>query len=486
MIGWLSRYLPNLTRHVAIVRSSWNLQSEAERNKRSITDHEFLPAALEIMEKPPSPGLRRLILMTCAFFTCALIWSIVGAIDIVAVAAGKTVPSGKVKIIQPIEIGAVRAIHVTNGQHVEEGQLLVELDPTVALADESQARAALLASRLIEARNSAILSYLQGDSSGFASPEGTPPANELIEMQFVQTAIAEYEAQVASLKQQIAQRWAERNSTWAEIAKLRQTLPLVDEQLEARRELTRQGTFAKLNLLDYEQRRVEHTQNIEIQLAKAEQALAAATSLEAEIRKLRETFTKIAVTDLLQARDKSTLAAEELRKMIRRREMLQLRAPVSGTVQQLALATIGGVVQPAQTLMIVVPDGTGLEVEAYVLNKDIGFVREGQQVRVKLEAFPFTDYGLVPGVVESISRDAIELSESPAPEPGTNGRPVQQGLVYAARIRLLAKTIKVQNTEHKLGPGLAVQAEIRTGQRKIIQYLLSPIAQSLDEAGRER
>ncbi|CDN93527.1 HlyD family type I secretion periplasmic adaptor subunit [Agrobacterium tumefaciens] len=486
MIGRLSHCLLNLARHVAILRTSWNLQNEAERNKRSITDHEFLPAALEIMEKPPSPGLRGLMLMTCAFFTCALVWSIVGSIDIVAVAAGKTVPSGKVKTIQPIEIGAVRAIHVTNGQHVEEGQLLVELDPTLATADESQARAALQASRLIEARNAALLSYLDGSLAGFTPSEEKQFANEPVEKQFVQTAIAEYEAQVASLRQQIAQRWAERNSTTAEIAKLRQTLPLVDEQLEARRELTRQGTFAKLNLLDYEQRRVEHMQNIEVQLAKAEQALAAATSLEAEIRKLRETFTKAAVADLLQAREKTALAAEELRKMIRRREMLQLRAPVSGTVQQLALATIGGVVQPAQVLMIVVPDGTGLEVEAYVLNKDIGFVREGQQVRVKLEAFPFTDYGLVPGVVESISRDAIDLSESSAPERDDKARPIQPGLVYAARIRLLSTTIKVRSTERKLGPGLSVQAEIKTGQRKIIQYLLSPIAQSLDEAGRER
>jgi hemolysin D len=113
-------------------------------------------------------------------------------------------------------------------------------------------------------------------------------------------------------------------------------------------------------------------------------------------------------------------------------------------------------------------------------------VREGQEVRVKLEAFPFTDYGLVPGVVESISRDAIDLSEYRKPELSDTARPAQPGLVYAARIRLLSTTIKVQNKEHKLGLGLSVQAEIKTGQRKIIQYLLSPIAQSLDEAGRER
>jgi hemolysin D len=211
------------------------------------------------------------------------------------------------------------------------------------------------------------------------------------------------------------------------------------------------------------------------------------TSLEAEIRKLRETFGKTAVTEMVQARDKAQIAAEELRKTTRRREFLQLRAPVAGHVQQLIVATIGGVVQPAQPLMIVVPDGAEIEVEAQVLNKDIGFIREGQPVRVKLEAFPFTDYGLVPGIVEGISRDAIDLSQSNGqPQRDDKGRPVQPGLVYAARIRLLETSIRVRGRQQELGPGLSVQAEIKTGERRIIQYLLSPITQSLDEAGRER
>ena len=136
--------------------------------------------------------------------------------------------------------------------------------------------------------------------------------------------------------------------------------------------------------------------------------------------------------------------------------------------------------------MIIVPDGAEIEVEAHVLNKDVGFVREGQPVRVKLEAFPFTDYGLVPGVVESISRDAIDLSQTNGPQRDDKGRPVQPGLVYAARIRLLETSIRIRDRQQPLGPGLSVQAEIKTGERRIIQYLLSPIAQSLDEAGRER
>ena len=486
MTAWVANRFPTLAKHWAVLRASWGMQNEANRNKRPISDHEFLPAALEIMEKPPSPGLRMLLLMTCAFFTAALLWSVIGKVDVVAVASGKIIPSSKVKTIQPMEIGQVRAIHVGNGQHVEEGQLLVELDPTLASADELQARQNLLAAKLVMARNATLLAYLDGRPATFVVPEGAPALTGAIEEQFVRASIAEYEAQVASLHQQIAQRAAELTSSEAEINKLRLTLPLVNQQLVARRLLTEQGNYARLKLLEYEQVRMEHIQNIDVQLANAEKARAAMNALEAEIRKLRETFGKTAVTELVQARDKAELAGEELRKATRRREFLQLRAPVAGTVQQLVVATIGGVVQPAQPLMIVVPDGAEIEVEANVLNKDIGFVREGQPVRVKLEAFPFTDYGLVPGIVEGISRDAIDLSQSNAPQKDDKGRTVQPGLVYAARIRLLETSIRIRGRQQPLGPGLSVQAEIKTGERRIIQYLLSPITQALDEAGRER
>nr|WP_244749083.1 HlyD family type I secretion periplasmic adaptor subunit [Methylobacterium indicum] len=288
------------------------------------------------------------------------------------------------------------------------------------------------------------------------------------------------------MHQQTAQRAAEFTSAEAEVTKLRRTQPLIDEQLEARRHLTNQGSFARLKLLEYEQQRIEHIRNVEVQLANATRTRLAYTALEAESRRLRETLAKTAVTELPQARDKAQIAGEDLRKAVRRREMLQLRAPVAGTVQQLAVATIGGVVQPARPLMVIVPDGAEIEVEAHLLDKEVGFVRVGQPVRVKLEAFPFTEYGLVPGLVEGISRDAIDLAQSATPQQDDKGRPLQSGLVYAARIRLLQTSFRVRGRDQPFGPGLSVQAEIKTGERPIIQYLLSPITRSLDEAGPER
>ena len=414
MRAWAAATFPTLSHHWQVLRISWRMQDEADCTRKPISDHEFLPAALEIMEKPPSPGLRMLLLLLCGLFAIAILWSAIGKVDVVAVASGKVIPAANVKIIQPIEIGSIRAIHVRNGQHVTKGQLLVELDPTLAGADEAQAGQQLLSSNAVRGRNDALLAYLAGKPARFVPPSGTPTDIANTQARFVHTAIAEYEAQRASLVQQRAEQAAELASSQAEIAKLKMTLPLVERQLQARKDLAEKGYFSKLKMLEYEQLRLEHIQNIEIQQAAAAKARAAIGALDAEIAKLREGFAKGAVTELSEATDKSALAAEELRKSHRRRQFQQLRAPVSGTVQQLAVTTIGGVVQPAQPLMVIVPDGSDVEVEAMILNKDIGFVREGQKVRVKLEAYPFTDYGLIEGVVETISRDAIEQNQQTA------------------------------------------------------------------------
>ncbi len=483
----LSQRFPGAARHVSILRESWRRQDEADRLARPRSDHEFLPAALEIIEKPPSPGLRWLMLSLCGLLLVALIWSIVGRVDVVATASGKVVPAGNVKQIQPIEIGYVRAIHVKNGQHVEAGQLLVELDPTLVGAEAEQASKGLLGAEADAARNAALLSHLGGQSSRFTAPAGTSSDIATTQSQYVRSAIAEYEGERASLIQQRAENSAELAGVGAEISKLEQTLPIVEQQLAARRELSDKGYFSKIRLLEYEQLKIEHVQNIEVQKANAARARATIANIDAQLARLRGSFGKAAATELAENQQKTGLAREEVTKSQRRRAFMQLRAPVSGTVQQLAISTVGGVVQPAQALMIVVPDDAAPVVEARILNKDIGFIREGQPVRVKLEAYPFTDYGIVPGVVESISRDAVDTSEPGAAEQrDRNGRVVQPGLIYTTRIRLLKRSIRVAGRDQPIGPGLAVQAEIKTGERRIIQFLLSPIAQTLDEAGTER
>jgi hemolysin D len=471
-VSAIAERFPTLSRHLAVLRESWRNQNEADRNRRPVEEHEFLPAALEIMEKPPSPGLRYLMLALCSLFTIIVLWSFIGKVDVVAVASGKTLPVANVKLIQPMEIGAVLAIHVRNGQRVRKGQLLIELDNTMAGADEAQATRGLLSARISRARNDALIDHLNGRPARFVAPPGTPEQVVQTQNLVIASAVAEYEAERASLTQSRAERNAELSGSLAEITKLRQTLPLIDQQLEARRDLSAKGHYPKLKVLEYEQLRVEHLQNIQVQESVAAKARAAILNIDAQMARLRQAFAKAASSEMATAEDESSLRGEELRKSERRRSLQQLRSPVDGVVQQLAVHTVGGIVQPAEPLMIIVPSGGEVAVEAQILNKDIGFVREGQAVRVKLEAFPFTDFGLIEGVVETISRDAIQDEK--------------MGLIYSARIRLNRNYISIAGRRQLIGPGMAVQAEVKTGERRIIKYLLSPISQTVAEAGRER
>lgn len=499
-MSYLGDRFPATTRHWNVLRESWRSQNAADREFRPKAEHEFLPAALEIMEKPPSPGLRFLLLLTCGLFVLALIWAVIGKVDVVAVAAGKTVPQGNAKIVQSIEIGGVREIHVSNGQFVRKGDLLIELDPTLASADEAQSEQSLLNARILRARNDALLAYLAGRPASFVAPEGTPPDTEATERAVIRSAIGQYEAELASLTQQRAERSADLLAAQGEIAKLEEALPYIERQLAARSELAERGYYARLQVLEYEQLRAEHIRDIDIQRANAAKARAALGTLEAQQRALRANFGKVAVNELAEANERAGLATEELRKSARRRQYQELRAPVDGVVQQLAVSTVGGVVQPAQPLMVIVPCNSGdarsasscnsgISVEAFVQNKDIGFVRVGQRVAVKLEAFNFTDYGLIEGTVSNLSRDAIDQSQAPAGSVrDENGRPVQPGLVYAAKITLDCSANDKARAAlcDRVRPGMSAQAEIKTGTRRIIQYLLSPISQALSEAGREK
>lgn len=494
-MNMLADRFPTLSQHITVLKESWRHQDEAERSPVERSDHEFLPAALEIMEKPPSPGLRALLLTLCGLFVLAIAWSVVGRLDVIAVASGKTIPAGNAKIIQPIQIGSVRAIHVRDGDYVRAGQLLIELDPTLASAEAAQSDQSLMSANVIKARNDAVLAYLAGQPAIFAAPPGTPAEIVRNQERLVRTAIASYEAERASLRQQRAGKVAERDAAIFELAKLQETLPYLDKQLDARRELAERGHYSKLKVLEYEQARVEHIKNMDVQRATAARATAAMADIDAQLLRLRETFERNAATELADASDKAGSAEQDVLKARKVRQLLQLRAPVDGVVQQLAVSTIGGVVQPAQPLLVVVPCNGGrqspascrsaVEVEAMVLNKDVGFVRVGQRVAVKLEAFNFTDYGFIEGRVVTISRDAVTIDgqhrEEGGPKSAGGASPV-----YIARVALECRQPGSSDLCRRVVPGMSAQVEIRTGTRRIIDYLLSPLAKAASEAGRER
>jgi hemolysin D len=464
-------------------------------NKRAGKRHElaFLPAALEIVETPPTPLAGAIGGTIIALFCIILAWACLGKVDIVAAAPGRIVPTGRTKVIQPFEIGVVRAIHVRDGQSVKAGEALVELDPTIAEAELGHMRSDLMAARLDAARLRAALDGGEDAVAHFQPPEGASPEAINTQRRLLISQIAEHEAAIKSLKRQESQKEAERATVQAIIDKLDVVIPPLQERVNVRKYLSDKALGSRLQYLSDYQDLIGQQQDLLVQKSRYREADAGVAALAETRLKTAAEFQRTLLDDLTKAEQKGAGLAQDVVKALRRAQYQVLTAPVDGAVQQLSVHTVGGVVTPAQTLMVVVPADSGLEVEAMVSNRDIGFVHAGDDVEIKVDTFNFTRYGLIHGKVLSVSQDAITRDKpkdaSGDPTPGAEtatSEPKGQELVYAARMSLGRTQMQVDDNRVNLSPGMAVTAEIRTGARTIISYLLSPLLRYGHESLRER
>jgi hemolysin D len=460
---------------------------------RNTDELAFLPAALEIVETPPSPVGHVLAYVVIAAFCVALTWAVFGTVDIVAVAPGKIIPSGRTKVIQPFETGVVRAINVRDGQSVKVGDALLELDPTMAGAELEHLKTDLMAARLEAARLRAAIAGNSDPALDFQPPEGAP--REAIEMhrRFLASQATEQQARIQEIKRQESQKEAERETIRATINKLGETIPLLQEKVNVRKYLTERELGSKLLYLTDLQELVGQQQDLLVQKSRYREAGEAIAALvETRIRTAAE-FQRTLLDELAKAGQKAEGLAQDVIKAEQRMKLQYLTAPVDGVVQQLAIHTIGGVVTPAQALAVIVPQDSHLEIEAMVPNRDIGFVEAGQEAAIKIDTFSFTRYGLLHGEVLSVSQDAIarDKPQDKATDrsQGTgqaSSEPKGQELVYAARVSVDRTQMQVESKLVNLSPGMAVTVEIKTGSRRIISYLLSPLLRYRQESLRER
>ncbi len=446
----------------------------------------FLPAALEIAETPPSPVGRAVGATIIAIFCIALAWATFGKVDIVATATGKIVPSGRTKLVQPFETGVVRVIHVHDGQRVKAGETLIELDPTMTAAEHDHFRGDLIAAQLDVARLKAALSGGDDMLAAFHPPEGASADQIEMHRQFLISQISEQRAKLSELDRQTLQKDAERQTVAANVAKLQATIPLLQERVDTRKYLADKGLASKMVYLSEDQELVGQQQDLAIQQSKMKEAEAALATLSETRQRTKAEFRRTTYDELAKAQQKATGIAQDVIKAERRTNLQELTAPVDGVVQQLAVHTVGGVVTPAQPLAVIVPLDSHLEIEATLANDDIGFVHEGQDVEIKVHTFNFTRYGLLHGRVLSVSSDAVSRENADARTRGQETKESDQDLVYVARISLDQRQMKAGDRVVDLGPGMAVTAEVKTGSRRIIGYLLSPIAGYEHDILRER
>jgi hemolysin D len=462
----------------------------------SDTARQFLPAALEILETPASPVGRTIAATIILFFVIAIIWAIFGHVDIIATAPGKIVPTGRTKMIQPLETGTISAIHVQDGDHVVAGQTLIELDRTVTQAERKHVLHDLIASRLDVARLSALRENFETLSvpHDLVPPEGASELDLARTRSSMQAQASEQTAKLASLDQQIEQKLAEAQSITATIAKIDASLPLVEEGATVRRKAMEIQYGNRIAYLDAQTRLVEQQNERIVQQRKLLEVAAARQALQQQIAQTKAGYERQVLSDLSDAQKKVDELSQDFVKAERKAAEQILRSPIDGTVQQLVLHTVGGVVTPAQQLMLIVPADSKLEAEAMISNRDIGFVSAGQTAEVKIDTFNFTRYGLLQGKVVSVSQDAI-VREKPGARSGAaktggalsdSSEPDGQELLYSARIALDGTRMQIEDKLVNLAPGMAVTVEIKTGKRRLIEYLMSPLLRYRQESLRER
>ena len=456
-----------VVRYGAVFREAWQHRRELAGPRRYTDETAFLPAALSLQETPLHPAPRRFALAICALFVIVLAWACLGQLDIVAVATGRIVVSERTKAVQPLETSVVRKVLVKDGAVVKAGQVLVELDATNASADGVSVQDQLDSAQSEEARTTALIEALHVNH-----PPRIAHGSSHHSQAQLQAEWQDITARLAKLGAESARRRAEAATVEEMIAKLEATLPIARQREADFKSLADQGFMSGHAGQDRTRERIEQERDLATQRARLVEAQAAFNETQqSRAAYLAETQRALGERRA-QAMLKRQQYTQELSKTKQRSRLTQLTAPVAGTVQQVAVHTEGGVATEAQVLMVIVPKDAEVTAEVVIHNKDIGFVEAGQDVTIKLETFPYTRYGTVAARVKRVTADAVNDEK--------------RGAIFPATLTLKQTHLDVDGRRIALSPGMNLTAEIKTGQRQVIDYLLSPVQRATTESLRER
>ena len=432
-------------------------------------EREFLPAALEVIESPPSLVSRVITYTMFALIAIGLLWVWFGKVDEVAVAFGKVIPVGQVKTLQAEDKAVVKNIYVKEGQSVQAGDLLIELDSTVSAADLARFRKEVAYYSLEIER---LLSERDGTPFLASNPENDPHDVDF-QFRLKQSRETEYLAKRTGAESAVRESEANLRSARILLEKIKEQLEWAQKKEQLYERLVKEGGFSAVQLMDQSARRMEMERNVATQISDIVKAEAVLAQNREKLSAIMAERVRDIATKLVEDRKLLQTAVEEVKKAQEKNRLSRIVAPVSGKVNQLSVFTLGGVVTPAQVLMVIVPEGTVLEVEAWAANKDIGFLKIGQQAAVKIETFNFQKYGTLDAEVVELSGDAKEDKEK-----GT--------LLYRIALRLKKDKVLVDSVYIPVSTGMAAVAEIKIKEKRIIEFFLDPFRRFQDEALRER
>ncbi|UMR29701.1 HlyD family type I secretion periplasmic adaptor subunit [Massilia sp. MB5] len=436
---------------------------------------------LRLMQDEAPVQLARIVLWSvCGLVLVLLLWACIGKLDIVVSTEGKLVPQTLVKVVQPAEAGVVTALLVAEGDAVRAGQPLARLDPTVAAADQrsvaSDLAMQLMQQRRIEAELAGrAMTPAQGDDRALFA---VVAAQQRSHTQAYQDSIGQEEAVLVKLQH-------ERSSAIDQLRKLEQTLPTYQRVADGYAKLEREGFMGALVVAERERDAIEKARDLDAQKS-AVAALDAGTQTQRKrISQLHSSYRSDLQRELAELRSRIAQLQPTLAKSAYRTGLMELRAPQAGVIKDLATTTVGAVVQPGSTVMTLVPAGELLYADVGVKNEDVGFVRVGQRVQIKVASYPFQQYGMLTGEVVHLSLDASSEREQTDTHGGDST--ARTPTTYKARVKLDDQVLRT--TDHRrlqLAAGMQVAVEIHQGRRTVLEYLLSPVHKVMAEAARER
>ncbi|MGY3581597.1 hemolysin D [Bradyrhizobium sp. USDA 4341] len=458
-----------------------------------------MPAALEILEMPPSPVGIALLWIICVLALSVLAWSYWSRIDVIAVAQGKIQPSGRVKIIQPSEAGTVVAIRVQNGQLVAEGQELVGLESGEADADVNELRARLGAFRGESMRRRAALRAIEPRpvTATAAIDWDEEILGEIREREtlVLRGVLDQLNVKVAELEAEKHQKQLDRDLFSATSTALEALVATLQERVDMRATLARTGSGSKADLIDATERLQDQKAKLATSRGQLAESEAAIDVLSQRIEGSYTDFAADNLQKLVEAEREIEGIQHRLAKARVRQKRMVLKSPITGRVSAMSVTTLGQVVNTGEEIMRIVPDAVGLEIECYIPNRDIGFVHPGQSAVVKIESLPFTRYGTVNATLLNIQDDAIPEPDAtqaegnpirPLENRGFAGAQRTQNLVFPATLRPEVTRVIADGTAVPLSPGMAVSVEIKTGSRRILEYVFSPLVEITAKALKER
>lgn len=453
-------------------------------------EKEFLPAPVEILETPASPLKHVLTLGICLLFVLALLWAWFGKLDVVVEAEGRIIPDGHVKTISPVQVARVKTIYIEEGSHVQQGEALVELEPNPSdlEAQVEQPLQDILSAQLTLLRIEVLLEQVEATLSGqmlssesslqqSARQKGILFLSEPSTQRWASEHHALHSEQASFLSadhamtRKVDELQAVLSADKEELKRLQLLLPIHNKLADASKGLHDKKMLSEVEWLARREKQIDTSQQLNVIRQRLEEHQARLQSAIAEQKQKRQEFYASHYREHLQASQQLDHARATLKKARQREHNQILTAPVSGTVQQLQVRSIGDVVQPAQPIMVVVPESARLEAEVMVQNKDIRWITKGQPVKIKVESFPYTRYGYLNGQVRQIASDAVHDE--------------QRGWVYLVRIRLEQTGFKVDQHYLALQPGMTLTADVVVSQRCLLEFFLSPLLRYQKETFRE-